>query len=66
MKKILLLLFIISITILFSANISHAELSNQDILDNVLQRYREAANSWSGVIPKYAAFFYGFLEMDLN
>lgn len=63
MKKILLLLFIMSITILFSANISHAELSNQDILDNVLQRYREAANSWSGVIQKYAEYFFAGLAV---
>lgn len=63
MKKILFLLAILSTIFIISSGTSYAELSNQDILDNVLNQYRTAAKSWASVIQNYAEYFFGGLAV---
>lgn len=46
-----------------SLNVSYAELTNYNILNNVLQKYQEAATSWAGIIQNYAEYFFSGLAV---
>lgn len=63
MKKFLLFSVLTFITILLLADSSYAALSTNNILNDVLARYKTAATSWAGVIQNYAEYFFGGLAV---
>ena len=45
---------------------SYTELATNDVLNNVLNKYQEAASSWANTIQGYAEYFFSALAvMDL-
>lgn len=61
--KILFLFFVILLVTYSLPNISCAELTNKNILNNVLAKYQTAATSWASVIKGYAEYFFGGLAV---
>ena len=42
---------------------SYAELATNDVLNNVLNKYQEAASSWANTIQGYAEYFFSALAV---